>query len=179
MAGMATSRPVTVATSAAATPGAMAVRVAAWLSAMPAKVDMTPQTVPSSPMNGPPATAVDNTIIPFSNAMASAPAASSSTTFTASNEAVLTLVSVVRARKSVFVCSPPSGGLNRRRLGPARGCFSIGTPVHPRRGCRVGRRARRRIPRPCAGCPAGRAWSCRRQRIFWSPGARSATGGTW
>ena len=33
--------------------------------AMPAKVDMTPQTVPSSPMNGPPATAVDNTIMPF------------------------------------------------------------------------------------------------------------------
>ena len=58
-------------------------------------------------------------------------------------------------------------------------CFSIDTPVRPRRGCKAGRRARRRIPRPCAGCPAGRAWSCRRQRIFWSPAARSATGGTW
>ena len=89
MAGMATSRPVTVATRAAATPGAMAVRVAARLSAMPANVDMTPQTVPSNPMNGPPATAVDSTIIPFSKAMASPLAASSSATFTASNDAVL------------------------------------------------------------------------------------------
>ena len=83
------SRPVTVATSAAATPGAMAVSVAALLSAMPAKVDMTPQTVPSSPMNGPPATAVDNTIMLFSNPTASLPAASSSTTLTASNDALL------------------------------------------------------------------------------------------
>ena len=65
---------------------------------MPAKVDMTPQTVPSNPMNGPPATAVDSTIMPFSNAIASAPAASSRITFTASNEAMLTLVSADRAR---------------------------------------------------------------------------------
>ena len=59
---------------------------------------MTPQTVPNNPMNGPPATAVDNTIIPFSNAIASPPAASSKITFTASNEAMLTLVSADRAR---------------------------------------------------------------------------------
>ena len=39
---------------------------------MPAKVDMTPQTVPSKPMNGPPATAVDSTIMPFSKDMACA-----------------------------------------------------------------------------------------------------------
>ena len=51
---------------------------------MPAKVAMTPQTVPSKPMNGPPATAVESTIIPFSSAIASAAAASSSTTLTAS-----------------------------------------------------------------------------------------------
>ena len=75
--------------SAPATPGAMAVRLAELARAMPAKVSMTPHTVPSSPMNGPPATAVDNTIIPFSNAMASAAAASSSVTFTASKAAVL------------------------------------------------------------------------------------------
>ena len=47
---------------------------------------MTPQTVPSKPMNGPPATAVDKTIMPFSNAIACAAAASSKTTFTDSNE---------------------------------------------------------------------------------------------
>ena len=51
---------------------------------MPANVDITPQTVPSSPMNGPPATAVDSTIMPFSSDIACAAAASSKTTFTAS-----------------------------------------------------------------------------------------------
>src|ERR1700722_423397 len=110
MAGMATSRPVTVATSAAATPGAMAVSVAALLSAIPANVDITPQTVPSNPMNGPPATAVDNTIMPFSNAMASAPAASSKITLTASNDGMLILTLVDFARKSVLVCWPSGEG---------------------------------------------------------------------
>src|ERR1039457_2260415 len=103
MAGMATSKPVTVATKAAATPGAMAVRVAALLSAMPAQVDITPQTVPRKPMNGPPATAVDSTIMPFSNDIASPPAASSKITFTASNDAMLILTGVDLARKSVLV----------------------------------------------------------------------------
>jgi len=64
---------------------------------MPANVSITPQTVPSNPMNGPPATAVESTIIPFSNDIACATAASSSTTFTASNDAVLTFVVLVRA----------------------------------------------------------------------------------
>ena len=40
-------------------------------------------------MNGPPATAVDSTIMPFSKDMASAAAASSKVTFTASNDAAL------------------------------------------------------------------------------------------
>ena len=73
-------------------------RVAALLSAMPAKVDMTPQTVPSNPMNGPPATAVDSTIMPFSSAIASPLAASSRITFTASNDAMLILTVVDLAR---------------------------------------------------------------------------------
>src|SRR5215469_15530285 len=106
IAGIATSNPVTVVSSAAATPGAIAVSVAAWLSAMPANVDITPQTVPSSPINGPPATAVDNTIMPFSRAIASVPADSSKITFTASNDAMLILTRVDLARKSVFVCGP-------------------------------------------------------------------------
>ena len=67
---MATSRPTTVAINAPATPGAIAVKLAWFALAMPAKVSMTPQTVPSNPMNGPPATAVDNTIMPFSSAIA-------------------------------------------------------------------------------------------------------------
>jgi len=53
----------------------MAVRLAEFALAIPAKVSMTPHTVPSNPMNGPPATAVESTIIPFSNAIASAAAA--------------------------------------------------------------------------------------------------------
>src|SRR5580658_8677961 len=110
MAGIATSSPVTVATKAAATPGAMAVSVAAWLAAMPANVDITPQTVPSSPINGPPATAVDNTIMPFSSEIASVPDASSMTTFTASNEGMLILTLVDLARKSVLVCRPSGLG---------------------------------------------------------------------
>ena len=99
---MATSRPVTVATSAAATPGAMVVKLACCATAMLAKVDMTPQTVPSNPMNGPPATAVESTIMPFSSDMASAEAASSSTTFTAAKEAWLILMVLARARWSVL-----------------------------------------------------------------------------
>src|ERR1035438_2761731 len=97
MAGIATSRPVTVATSAAATPGAIVVRLAELFAAMLANVDMTPQTVPNKPMNGPPATAVDKTIIPFSKPIASAPAASSNTTRTASKDATLILVLTERA----------------------------------------------------------------------------------
>src|SRR5580698_8917028 len=109
IAGIATSKPVTVVNNAAATPGAIAVRVAAWLSAMPANVDITPQTVPSNPMNGPPATAVDNTIMPFSKAIASELAASSKITFTASNEGILILTLVDLATKSVLVCGPSVG----------------------------------------------------------------------
>ena len=48
---------------------------------MPEKVSMTPQTVPSKPMNGPPATAVDRMIMPFSRDIASAAAACSRVTF--------------------------------------------------------------------------------------------------
>ncbi len=89
---------MTVATNAAATPGAIAVNVAAFDSAIPANVLITPQTVPSNPMNGPPATAVERTIIPFSKDIASAPAASSKTTRTASNEDALIFVSIERAK---------------------------------------------------------------------------------
>src|SRR6266545_2074313 len=71
MAGMATSRPMTVAINAPATPGAIAVSVAAFALATPENVSMTPQTVPSSPINGPPATAVERMIIPLSNPMPS------------------------------------------------------------------------------------------------------------
>ena len=59
---------------------------------------MTPQTVPSRPMNGPPATAVDSTIMPFSSDITCAAAASSSTTFTASNAPELILVVMERDR---------------------------------------------------------------------------------
>ena len=68
---------------------------------MPAKVSITPQTVPSNPMNGPPATAVERTIMPFSNDIACAAAASSKTTFTASKDVGLILVAIERARISV------------------------------------------------------------------------------
>ena len=60
--------------------------IAVAAPAMPAKVSMTPHTVPNNPMNGPPATAVESTIIPFSNDMAWLAAASSSVTLTASKE---------------------------------------------------------------------------------------------
>ena len=60
-------------------------------------------------MNGPPATAVDSTIIPFSRPIASAPAASSSVTRTASNDAVEILVTLDLARKSVCSFSTPGG----------------------------------------------------------------------
>jgi len=53
---------------------------------------MTPQTVPRRPMKGPPATAVERTIMPFSRDMASAAAASSRTTLMAAYEAGLILV---------------------------------------------------------------------------------------
>ena len=76
---------------------------------MPAKVSITPQTVPSKPINGPPATAVDNTIIPFSNAIASAAAASSITTLTASKEAGL--IRVVLARTKISVLPWPKVGI--------------------------------------------------------------------
>ena len=65
---------------------------------MPANVLITPHTVPSKPMNGPPATAVESTIMPFSKAIACVAAASSSTTLIASNEFMLIFVVVVRAR---------------------------------------------------------------------------------
>ena len=77
---------MTVQINAAATPGAIAVRLAEPRLAIPENVSMTPQTVPSNPMNGPPATAVDSTIIPFSSPIASAAAASSITTLTASKD---------------------------------------------------------------------------------------------
>src|SRR5215471_12457323 len=101
MAGMATKRPVTVAMSAPATPGAMAVRLAALALAMPEKVSITPQTVPSKPMKGPPATAVERMIMPFSSERAWALAARSRATRTESKEAVLILVVIWRARWSV------------------------------------------------------------------------------
>ena len=52
---------------------------------------MTPQTVPSSPMNGPPATAVERMIMPFSSERASELAARSSATRTDSNASWLIL----------------------------------------------------------------------------------------
>ena len=54
-AGIATNRPATVATSAAASPGAIALILTSPVAAIAAKVIITPITVPSSPMNGPPA----------------------------------------------------------------------------------------------------------------------------
>ena len=48
---------------------------------------MTPQTVPSKPMNGPPATAVERMIIPFSKARPCALAARSRETLTWSKDA--------------------------------------------------------------------------------------------
>ena len=88
--------------NAPATPGAIAVRLADPALAMPAKVSITPQTVPSNPMNGPPATAVESTIIPFSKAIASAEDASSITTLTASKDATLILVVFDREMWSVL-----------------------------------------------------------------------------
>ena len=86
---------------APATPGAMAVRLAALARAMPEKVSMTPQTVPSKPMNGPPATAVERMIIPFSKARPCALAARSSETLTWSKDPALILVVILRAMMSV------------------------------------------------------------------------------
>ena len=82
---------MTVAMSAPATPGAIVVRLAEFALAMPAKVSITPQTVPSNPMNGPPATAVESTIIPFSSESASALAVRSNASRTESCEAELIL----------------------------------------------------------------------------------------
>jgi hypothetical protein len=84
--GMATSRPMTVAMRAPATPGAMAVRLAELARATPAKVSMTPQTGPEQSDEGTAGHGGGETIMPFSRAMASAAAASSSTTLTASND---------------------------------------------------------------------------------------------
>ena len=78
--------------------------------AIPAKVSITPQTVPSNPMNGPPATAVESTIIPFSSAIASAAAASSITTLTASKEAALTRVVLARANDRCCRAQEPGRG---------------------------------------------------------------------
>ena len=100
--------PTTVAMSAPATPGAIAFRVADRALAMPEKVSMTPQTVPSKPMNGPPATAVERIIIPFSNDRAWALATRSSVTRTESNEAWLILAAVAGASSSDSASpSPP------------------------------------------------------------------------
>ena len=99
MAGMATNRPTTVAISAPATPGAMAVRLAACAIAMPENVSITPQTVPSKPMNGPPATAVERMIMPFSSESDWALTARSSATRTDSNADELTFSD--RARQHV------------------------------------------------------------------------------
>ena len=84
--------------------------LAACLIAMPAKVSITPNTVPSSPMNGPPATAVLSTIMPFSRPIASALAVRSSTAFTRSKEPWLILVEEDRASTSVW---PRSAALPR------------------------------------------------------------------
>src|ERR1035437_2288765 len=65
--GIAKSRPATVVMSAAETPGAIVVSVAEFDCAMLAKVLITPQTVPSSPMNGAPLTAIASKIKPDSS----------------------------------------------------------------------------------------------------------------
>ena len=117
---------MTVATSAAATPGAIVVRLAELFSAILANVDITPQTVPNKPMNGPPATAVDSTIMPFSKPIASAPAASSRVTRTASKEATLILVTLVLARISVCSLATPGGKcptMGRTRPATTTGLF--------------------------------------------------------
>ena len=77
MAGMATSRPVTVVMRAAETPGAIAAKLADPAWATPPKVSMTPQTVPSSPRNGAPLTAVASRIICDSRRSAVSPTARS------------------------------------------------------------------------------------------------------
>src|SRR6476659_2608713 len=110
MAGIATNRPTTVAINAPATPGAIAVRLAELARAIPENVSITPQTVPNKPMNGPPATAVDNTIIPFSNTSACWLAARSRATRTDSNEDGLIFVVICRARISVCAPIPGKGG---------------------------------------------------------------------
>ena len=63
MAGMATNIPAAVANSAAAMPGAMALTLTSPAAAIAAKVIITPTTVPSSPMNGPPEMAMVRTTI--------------------------------------------------------------------------------------------------------------------
>src|SRR5437899_9891610 len=97
MAGIATKRPTTVAISAPATAGAIAVKLAALVRAMPENVSITPHTVPRRPMNGPPATAVERMIMPFSKERASVLAARSKATRTDSKEAWLILVVIERA----------------------------------------------------------------------------------
>src|SRR5581483_12417010 len=106
---MATNNPVTVAMSAPATPGAMAVRLAACALAMPENVSITPQTVPSRPMNGPPATAVDSTTIQFSRASACALTSRSSAPFTDANDEALILVGAPREKMSVSISCAAEG----------------------------------------------------------------------
>ena len=66
---------------------------------------MTPHTVPSSPMNGPPATAVERMIMPFSSEIAWALTARSNSTRTESNHDALILVVMDLAMKSVWTAS--------------------------------------------------------------------------
>ena len=74
---MATSRANTVVTSAPETPGAIAARSGFPAAATPAKVSITPQTVPNNPRNGAPATAVESRIIWLSRARPHSPTARS------------------------------------------------------------------------------------------------------
>ena len=67
---------------APATPGAMAVRLAACAMATPVKVSITPHTVPSRPMKGPPEMAVASTIMLPSSAITSSPRPRSAATRT-------------------------------------------------------------------------------------------------
>ena len=65
--GIATSKPATVVINAAETPGAMAAIVAVPCWATCPNVLITPQTVPSSPKNGAPLTAIASRIRPDSS----------------------------------------------------------------------------------------------------------------
>ena len=145
---MATTRPATVASSAEAMPGAMALTLTSPAAAMAAKVIITPATVPSRPRKGPPEMAmVSSTMLELRRCDSRTRSASTEarTALSAAPESTgvappdLALVELAhagtgRACKGKSRRGPrrPRGGADRCwRLGSARGSSGCRDPVLP------------------------------------------------